>query len=178
MGFYPFVGTVVAPPVTGFGAGSATIFGAGTTGDTFPRVELDADGGVRFGPGGGSSNDVRIFRSSPGTINIGSGGNALLNVPLLAITAGFCDVTTVGKGYSTAEGSNAKQGTAVLVAGTVTVANTSTTATSRILATGQVAGGTPGGVNVSTRTAGTSFTLTSTNAADTSTVGYEMFEIG
>ena len=172
----PFAG-VVAPPVSLQGTGSATIFGAGTTGDTNPRVELDADGGIRFGPGG-AANDVRIFRSAVGVLNIGSGGNAQLNVPLLAITAGFCDVTTVGKGYSTAEGTNAKQGTAVLVAGTVTVANTSVTANSRIFLTTQTPGGTAGFLVVSARVAGTSFTILSSNAADTSTVAYEIFEPG
>ena len=163
-------------PVTLASTAANTIFGAETTGDTNPRVELDADGGIRFGSGGGAS-DVRIFRSGAGLLNLGPGNQ--LNVPLLAITSGFCDVTAIGKGYSTAEGSNAKQnGGVVLAAGTNTVANTSVTATSRIFVTGQVAGGTVGGENVSARTAGTSFTITSTNAADTSTVAYEIFEVG
>ena len=177
MAFYPFAAGSqgLIAPLTLAGTGTGTVFGAETTGDTFPRVELDADGGLRFGSGAGAS-DARIFRSGASILNVGVGNT--LNVPFLNCTSGFMDVTTVGKGYSTAEGSNAKQGTATLAAGTVTVANTSVTATSRILATGQSAGGTPGGVNVSTRTAGTSFTLTSTNAADTSVVAYEIFEVG
>lgn len=85
-------------------------------------------------------------------------------------------VKTVGKGYRTAEGSNAKQGVATLVAGTVTVANTAITANSRIFLTSQVDGGTPGFVRVASRIAGTSFTITSSNAADTSTIAYEIFE--
>jgi hypothetical protein len=60
----------------------------------------------------------------------------------------------------------------------VTVANTNVTANSRIFLTGQVLGGTAGGLNVTSRTAGTSFVVTSTNAADTSTFAYEIFEPG
>lgn len=85
-------------------------------------------------------------------------------------------IKTAGKGLRVREGSNAKQGTAVLVAGTVTVANTAVTANSRIFLTSQVDGGTPGFLRVSARVAGTSFTITSSNGADTSTVAYQIFE--
>lgn len=93
-------------------------------------------------------------------------------------SGGNVDVTAIGSGLRTAEGTNAKQGTAVLVAGTVTVANTSVTANSRILLTTQAPGGTAGFLVVSARVAGTSFTILSSNAADTSTVAYEIFEPG
>jgi hypothetical protein len=67
-----------------------------------------------------------------------------------------------------------KVGTAVLVAGTVTVADTKITASSVIrLSTGTL-GGTPGAHFISAKVAGTSFTISSTNAADTSTVFYEV----
>lgn len=92
--------------------------------------------------------------------------------------AGNLDVTAAGSGLRVAEGANAKQGTAVLVAGSVVVANTSVTATSRILVTSNADGGTPGFVRVSARTAGTSFTITSSSGTDTSTVAYEIFEPG
>ena len=85
-------------------------------------------------------------------------------------------VYTAGKGLMVAEGSNAKQGTAVLVAGAVTVSNTAVTANSRIFLTSQVDGGSPGFLRVSARTAATSFTITSSNGADTSTVAYQIFE--
>lgn len=91
---------------------------------------------------------------------------------------GQIDVTEVGAGFSVAEGSNAKQGTATLVAGTVAVANTSVTSTSRIFLTAQNTGGTPGALRVSARSAGVSFTITSTSSTDTSVVAYEIFEVG
>ena len=163
-------------PVNLRGTGTNPIFGAGTTGDTNNRVELDADGGIRWGSGA-APPDTLLSRTGVTTLSVGPG--MTLNVPLLTITSGFCDVSTVGKGFAAAEGTNAKQnGGVVLAAGTNTVANTSVTANSRIFVTSQVAGGTVGGENVSARTAGTSFTITSTNAADTSTVAYEIFEPG
>lgn len=67
---------------------------------------------------------------------------------------------------------NAPLGTAVLVAGTVTVTHTTVKADSRIFLTHLVAGGTLGILSVGTITAGTSFVINSTNAADTSTVAY------
>lgn len=85
-------------------------------------------------------------------------------------------VGPAGSGLRVAEGANAKQGTAILAAGTVVVPNTSVTALSRIFLTSQVDGGTPGFLRVSTRTPGVSFTILSSNAADTSTVAFEMFE--
>ena len=88
------------------------------------------------------------------------------------------DAVAAGGGMAVAEGSNAKQGVATLVAGTVTVANTSITATSRIFLTTQTPGGTPGWLQVSARVVGTSFTILSSNALDTSVVAYEIFETG
>ncbi len=89
---------------------------------------------------------------------------------------GTVSVINTGSGIRVAEGSNAKQGTVTLVAGSATVANTNVTANSRIFLTSQVDGGTPGFLRVSTRTAGTSFTITSSSNTDTSTVAYEIFE--
>jgi hypothetical protein len=91
---------------------------------------------------------------------------------------GSVDVPTIGAGLKVAEGVNAKQGTAVLVAGSVVVADTAVTANSRILLTSQADGGAPGFLRVSARVAGTSFTITSSSATDTSTVAYEIFEPG
>lgn len=81
-----------------------------------------------------------------------------------------------GAGYSIKEGSNAKMGTATLVAGTVTVNTTAVTANSRIFLTSQTDGGTPGFQRITARTAGTSFTITSSSATDTSTIAWILFE--
>lgn len=79
-------------------------------------------------------------------------------------------------GIKLKEGSNAKMGTATLVAGSAVVSTTSVAANSRIQLTGNADGGTPGWLRVSTRTAGTSFTITSSSATDTSTVAWIIFD--
>jgi len=89
---------------------------------------------------------------------------------------GDVELQVVGGGLAVKEGSNARQGVAVLVGGTKVVNNTVVTANSRIFLTSQADGGTPGFLRVSARTPGTSFTITSSNGADTSTVAYEIFE--
>ncbi|GAC1373745.1 MAG: hypothetical protein NVSMB4_00660 [Acidimicrobiales bacterium] len=119
----------------------------------------------QFGIGGGDgSNNLNIYDATAGAIRFS------------LTTAGDIRVPTIGAGLRVAEGANAKQGTAVLVAGTLTVANTSVTATSRIFLTSQVDGGAVGFLRVSARVAGTSFTITSSSATDTSTVAFEIFE--
>lgn len=85
-------------------------------------------------------------------------------------------VNTLGRGIRIKEGTNAKMGIATLVGGTVTVGNTSVTANSRILLTSQSDGGTPGWLRVSARSAGTSFTITSSSGSDTSTVAWQLIE--
>lgn len=85
-------------------------------------------------------------------------------------------IATAGRGLRVAEGANAKAGAATLAAGTVTVANTSVTATSKIFLQRRVAGGTIGHLTY-TRTAGTSFTITSSSGTDTSTVDWFIIEL-
>lgn len=78
--------------------------------------------------------------------------------------------------FKASEAVNAAQGIATLSAGTITVANTSITANSRILITAQETGILTGILRVSARTAGTSFTISSSVLTDTATVAYEIFE--
>jgi len=151
------------PSVQFTGAASGDLLlGGQVTGDSAERFTLDSAGAQRWGSGGAGA-DVVEKRSGVG---------------ILQLTVGSFDVNGNGSGYQAKEGVNCKQGTAVLVAGTVTVANTAVTANSRIFLTPQNAGGTPGFVGVSARVAGTSFTITSSNAGDTSTIAFEIFEPG
>lgn len=83
---------------------------------------------------------------------------------------------TAGLGLKVKEGTNARMGGATLVTGTVVVNTTAVTANSRIMLTGQNSSGTHGELTVSARTAGTSFTITSSNAADTRSIGWIIFE--
>lgn len=90
--------------------------------------------------------------------------------------AGNVVVTSAGSGLKVKEGSNATMGTATLTAGAVTVSTTAVTASSRIQLTGNSDGGTPGWLRVSARSAGTSFTITSSSGTDTSTVAWIIVE--
>jgi hypothetical protein len=92
---------------------------------------------------------------------------------------GNFDAHNAGTGLKVAEGSNAKQGTAVLNGTTaVVVSNTSVTANSRIFLTINTPGGTVASPYVSAVSAGVSFSIKSTGASDTSTVAYEIIEPG
>lgn len=127
---------------------------------------LPLAGGTLTGPLTVNGN---ITASGVGVIQAGGGFNA---------GVGSVDVPQVGAGIKVAEGANAKQGVATLAAGTVTVADTSVTATSRIQLTTQAPGGTAGFLVVSARVPGTSFTILSSNVADTSQVAYFITEPG
>jgi len=134
----------------------------------------------------GTTFFANTVTGSTAAFNYVSGGGYLLMGPSNADFSGIpggaqfgnIDVKVAGAGLQVKEGANCKQGTAVLVRGTVTMADTAATASSRIFLTSQADGGTPGFLRVSARTAGTSFTITSSSGTDTSIVAYEIFEPG
>lgn len=111
------------------------------------------------------------------TANLYSGVVNILDDSSANILAGGdVRVTTVGKTLYVKEGTNAKMGTSSLVAGTVVVNTTAVTASSRIFLTPQNTSGTAGAVSVSARTAGTSFTMTSTSSSDTRSIAWLIIE--
>ena len=102
----------------------------------------------------------------------GSANYERIRVP----SVGGLQILTVGKSLGIKEGTNAKMGTATLAAGTVVVSTTAVAANSRIFLTGNADGGAPGWLRVSARTAGTSFTITSSSGTDTSTVAWVILD--
>jgi hypothetical protein len=92
-------------------------------------------------------------------------------------TNGFT-LAAAGQGFRIKEGSNARMGTATLVLGVSVVSNTSVTANSRIFLSVESLGTVtvPTVVAVTARTAGTSFTITSSNLTDTSVVAWFIME--
>lgn len=92
-------------------------------------------------------------------------------------STGNLQISTIGKGVQIKTGANSRAGTSVLVGGTVTVSNTTVTANTIVMLTSQVDGGTIGSVRISAKVNGTSFTITSSNVLDTSTVGWYMIEL-
>jgi hypothetical protein len=119
-----------------------------------------------------------ILTSSAGVNYTGTISGAIWNNSSdLQIQGVGLGLNTVGAGLKIKEGTNAAMGTATLVGGTVTVSTTKVTANSRIFLT--VNGGTltnVGSPYISARTAGTSFTITSTNASDASNVAWIIIE--
>lgn len=130
--------------------------------------------------GGGFTQVAKI--GSLGSITMLGGvvtGGSVVAGTLITATSGDITATNgnfissaAGKGLNVKGGSNAKIGTgATLVAGTVTVSNTSVTANSRIFITKTASGGTlgAGGYTV-TKSAGVSFTITSTDLAGATSI--------
>lgn len=147
--------------------------------------DFTVGGTLRLNPGGsitfGLAADTDLYRSGPAALTtdgffaMGSGQSAGAFSVFTGATKAVV-IGTAGGGLAVAEGANARMGTVTLVAGVATVANTSVTALTRIMLTSQADGGTPGFLRVSARTAGTSFTITSGSAVDTSTVAYLLVE--
>ena len=141
------------------------------TGDTFPRLAVNGAGKLLWGSGSGAG-DTDLYRVGTNILQTDGTFQVLLDQNI----AGNVNAITAGKGLTVKGGSNARIGTSPLTAGSVVVANTSVTASTVILLTSQADGGSPGFVRVSTRTAGTSFTITSSSGTDTSTIGWLLVE--
>lgn len=96
----------------------------------------------------------------------------------LTVMNGDVVVGSTNRGFQNLEGNNTTQGAATLVAGTATVSTVAVTATSRIFLSTQVLGtvAAPKPIAVTARTPGTSFVITSSDATDTSTIAWELFE--
>lgn len=127
--------------------------------DTNDRLSIRVDGRLSWGPGN-TAADTNLYRFAAHVV----------------ATDDNISLQQAGRGFQVKEGTNAKMGTAVLAAGTATVSTTAVAATSRVFLTSQVDGGAPGFLRVSTRVAGTSFTITSSSGTDTSTVAWLIFD--
>lgn len=131
------------------------------TGDTQSRWLANADGTLTWGPGGSTIGDTNLYRSAVNT---------------LATDDDFA-INAAGKGLKVKEGTNAKMGVATLNGTTnVVVSTTAVTATSRIFLQTQASTATYGSPVVVSRVAGTSFTMKSTTASDTSSVAWMIVE--
>jgi len=114
-------------------------------------------------------------------LKVNSGGTDFeLGAVATDLTAITTDVklTTIGNGLYITEGANATMGVATLVAGSKVVNTTKVTANSRIFTSIQSLGTVtvPKAIGVTARTAGTSFTLTSADATDTSVIAWHIVE--
>ncbi len=94
------------------------------------------------------------------------------------VITGNATLSVAGNGLYIKEGTNATMGVVTLIGGTGVVNTTKVTANSRIFLTIQSLGTVtvPTAVGVTVRVAGTSFTITSANAIDTSVVAWQIIE--
>ncbi len=155
---------------------------AGFLTDNNSSVQLGMYNGTGSTSGAVSANSYQSMFGMNSSGEVGSLTNSRTNFSASPLFRNLLDdgkgnmvIDTAGTGLQVKEGSNAKQGTATLSGGTVTVSDTSVTANSRIYLTAQD-NNTTGSLRVSTRMAGSSFTITSNNAGDNGVVAYEIVE--
>lgn len=137
---------------------SLYIFVGDGSADVFSRIKIDPEDGMVYEDSTTNSYGIRY-------------SGVVTPTDSTLITKSYVD----GRfdGIEVPEGTNKTMGIATLSSGTVTVNTTAVTATSRIFLT--VNGGTLTNVGtpyVSARSAGTSFTITSTNGSDASDVAW------
>lgn len=123
--------------------------------------------------------DCGLYRVGTNSMGLATAGTLRLGITSSFINVINVDleISTLGRGLYIKEGANATMGTATLSSGSVVVSTTKVTASSRIYIT--VNGGTltnVGSTYVSARTAGTSFTISSTNVLDSSSVAWIIIE--
>lgn len=142
-----------------------------------PKLELSANG-IDFGRRDGSTWNETIdaitlsMDATTGKWSIGTFGTT---TPTGATTR--LDFATVGETFGIKTGTNAAMGTATLSGGTITINTTAITANTMIvLSPGRTSTANMGVHYESARTAGTSFTITSTNASDDSTFDWHFVE--
>lgn len=137
-------------------------------------IEYMSGGTNFYGTDGTSTRKTFAWLESPAftTPDIGVATGTSLSV------TGDIKNNTEGGGLYIKEGVNATMGVATLVGGTVTVSTTKVTANSRIFLTPQSMGTIlrPVGVGVTARVVGTSFTITSQDATDTSVIAWQIVE--
>lgn len=119
--------------------------------------------------GAGNDLDAENLRITGGDGDTNGDGGDII------IRPGVGNGTGINGNFGILDGADKPMGVATLVAGTVTVNNELITANTRVFLTVQTAGGTQGFLSV-TRVAGTSFTITSTSATETSTVAWLLVE--
>jgi hypothetical protein len=136
--------------------GVAAAFRVAITGEASQRFEIASTGTLNWGSGA-IAPDTNLFRSAADILKTN-------------------DSFEIGTTLRIVGGANASIGRATLVAGTVTVNNTKVTAASNIMLTCQTPGGAPGFLRISARVVGTSFTILSSSATDTSVVAWHLIE--
>ena len=158
---------------TAFAKGAGASSAINGTGSTAAGTFSFAFGNTAIATNNGSV----VWGDSNASPNVDSAANQF-NLTFASgyrLFGGSVNVNTAGKGLAVAEGSNAKQGVVTLSSGIGVVANNSVTANSRIHYAGQDTNVT-GFLNITARSTGSGFTITSSVLSDSGVVAYEIFE--
>ncbi len=166
-----------SPPVLGFGSTTPRPVHA-TTLSSLGATTLNTSGAATTTIGTGGTGAVQIGNATGNTAVTGSlTASTTLTATLGAITAtnGNLVLGTAGNKITIATGANASAGTTgALTAGAIVVSTTAITANSLVFFATHTLGTVtvPQAYRVSARTPGTSFTIQSQDATDTSTVDW------
>jgi hypothetical protein len=168
-----FIGTQAGRDTTTGGTNTFIGFNAGLTSTTSTGQIVIGSSAVALGTnttviGTATTTYAAIF----GNLLLGSTTDSGVSGEKLQVT-GDLVLRVAGNKIKIATGSNASAGTVTLSGATTTVSTTAVTANSIILLTTQSVGGTAGYLVVSAKSAGVSFTITSSmGGTDTSVVGW------
>ena len=166
--------------VVGWNSLDGGLFLFDTTGNTsidwLGRVAYDANGDQSFDYGNRQLDDVAAqvaidWNARQLKVFSGSSHISLDWATSFTLKLGSGVVLSLKEGSATSV-----MGIATLSGGTVTVSNTKVTASTRIFLTNNVASGTVGTPYISARSAGTSFTISSTSGSDTSQIAWMFVE--
>lgn len=175
---------------TSIAAGQANAFAVGANGTTNPVLKVDAStasqatgvllkgaaaaGGMAISVlSSGSNENLTINAKGSGTITLNGTATGGISLSQNVTITGNLTLGTAGNKLSITTGTNASAGTGTLTGGTVTISTTAVTANSLIFLTDATASLTNvGPLSVTAKSAGTSFTVQSTNVLDTSTFNW------
>jgi len=167
---------------------TGTITLDGSTGGSITNCYIDTstDAAIVFDASGTVEVSTTTIKSTavPCVQGTGGGGlefcgcNFLDDTNIAGTLSGSLDFSnkSLTGGLSIGEKTNPTMGIVTLVAGTATILTNRVNASSRIYLTHQTNAGVPGFVSVTARVAGTSFTITSANAGDTSDIAWLLVE--
>lgn len=169
--------------ISGASAGTCSMQLFGTEFINYQYVAAQFFAGAKMSwPAGVVFNGMANAALTAGFITQSTLADFILGTSLTVILSGAASfqsdvkLANAGNGLYVKEGANATSGIATLALGTVVVNTTKVTANSRIQLTHQNNAGIVGFPSVTARTAGTSFTITSSSLLDTSNVAWIIIE--
>lgn len=149
-------------------------------------IQLNADGSAVFASGtvniatnGAIDINSALVLSPDGSAFFSGGLATISDLGSISATALIVGPITqqLGAALNIQSGTDQRAGEATLVGGTIEVINSTVTADTIVLLTRRATGGTVGNVITYVRNPGTSFTINSDSALDTSTFSYFMIEV-